>query len=110
MLEYTGTGAGWVTVIVNGHSIKFYDNNVTIATVTGNSITLGYATARWLVTTGDVVIDWGDGTQSIVNNPQRELAHTYTDGLPNHDIKFIGIVTGLGEYCFNNCTCCAFMW
>jgi len=102
--SYTGTGAGWVNVLVNGKSIQFYDGNVLITEVTGNSITLGSGADKWLITTGDVVIDWGDGSTSTVNNPRTPLTHNYTDGLSSHDIIFMGVVTGLGNTCFLNKT------
>ena len=72
--------------------------------VTGNSITLGYRTAQWLKSVGDVVINWGDGSYDTVNNPTTSLSHIYTDGEQSHSIVFLGTVTSLGEYCFWSCT------
>ena len=48
--------------------------------------------SEWIVTDGDVIVDWGDGTTSIINNPSSEtpLTHTYSDGEISHDIKFLG--------------------
>ena len=103
-VEYTGTGVGLVYVEVMGEHVKFYDGNVVVATVTGDSIRLGYSTNQWLGTIGDVVIDWGDDTQSTVNNPSTELTHTYTDGEQSHSIVFLGTVTSLGNSCFQGCT------
>ena len=54
--SYTGTGVGWVTVIVSGKSIRFYDGCM-VATVTGDSIQLGEIGYRlWLGTVGDVIL------------------------------------------------------
>ena len=103
VLEYTGTGNGWVNVTVIGQRVKFFDGYVTIAEFTGNSITLGGGADKWLITTGDVIIDWGDGTSNTVNNPQTPLTHTYTDGKSNHTITFVGIVTQL-QGTFQNAT------
>ena len=101
--SYTGTGAGWINVSVMGQKVKFYDGEVTIAEFTGNSIRLGVNT-KWLITNGDVMIDWGDGTQSTVNNPTTALTHNYSDGEQSHNIVFIGEVTVLGGRCFGDCT------
>jgi len=85
-------------------TVNVYDD-VVVATVTGNSIKLGsYAEDNWLPSVGDVVIDWGDGTSDTVNNPTTGLSHTYNDGLSNHDITFMGVVTSLGGRCFYECT------
>ena len=59
---------------------------------------------QWLNTTGNVTINWGDGSANTVNNPTTTLKHTYTDGKQSHDILFIGKITGFGEFCFYNCT------
>ena len=101
--EYTGVGVGWVTVTVSGMSIQFFDGCM-VATVTGNSITLGFSPFIWLDTTGDVLIDWGDGTSDTVNNPNSQLTHDYTDGESSHNIAFLGEVTSLGNSCFYECT------
>ena len=82
-------------------TVNVYED-VLVATVTSDSVTLGAYGGAWLFTTGDVVIDWGDGTTSTVNNPSTELTHSYSDGLNSHDIIFMGVVTGLGRYCFGN--------
>ena len=103
---YTGTGTrGKVLVSALGESVFFYDGliNILSATVTGNNISLGWNDA-WLITTGDVVIDWGDGTSDTVNNPSTTLSHTYVDGLNEHLIIFYGTVTSLGNRCFDNCS------
>jgi len=84
-------------------TVNVYED-IVVATVTGNSMTLGTGDGQWLGTTGDVIIDWGDGTQSTVNNPTTSLSHIYTDGEQSHDITFIGEVTSLGWECFDNCT------
>ena len=83
---------------------KESNNNYVVATVTGNRITLGQGNYQWLESVGNVVIDWGDGTSDIVNNPTTPLSHTCNDGLSNHDITFIGEVTSLGIGCFMHCT------
>ena len=83
--------------------VNVYDN-VVVATVTEDSIRLGTGADKWIITTGDVVIDWGDGTTDTVNNPTTSLSHTYSDGLSSHDIIFMGVVTGLGHSCFLNMT------
>ena len=75
-----------------------------VATVTGNSITLGNGDAQWLLTTGDVIVDWGDGSTDTVNNPDTPLTHTYSDGLNEHLIIFDGTVTSLGKECFYRCS------
>ena len=103
VLEYTGTGGGWVNVVVIGQMVKFYDGEVTIAEFTGNSIRLGYY-SRWLGTTGNVIIDWGDGTTTTVNNPSAPLTHTYAGGEQSHNVTFIGEVASLGFACFYDCT------
>ena len=105
VLEYTGTGGGWVNVVVIGQMVKFYDGEVTIAEFTGNKITLGTnGNPPWIMSDSDVLIDWGDGTSDTVNNPTMSLSHTYTDGEQSHSIVFHGTVTSLGEYCFYGCT------
>ena len=104
-VDYTGTGVGWVNVEVMGENVKFYDGEVLIASVTGNSITLGYGQGnRWLPSVGEVIVDWGDGTTTTVNNPTSPLSHSYTDGVSNHDIIFMGKVTSLGTACFWGCS------
>ena len=103
---YTGTGTrGKVFVSALGESVFFYDGLINImgAIVTGNNVSLGRNT-NWLITTGDVVIYWGDGTSDTVNNPFTKLSHTYSDGLNEHLIIFDGTVTSLGDHCFYNCS------
>ncbi len=75
------------------------NSDVVIATVTGNTITLGRNNVEWLSSTNDVMINWGDGSYDIVNNPTTALRHTYNDGLSSHDIIFAGEVTELGDSC-----------
>lgn len=89
-------------------SIKTNDGTIiyqrpVIATVIGNSITFGLS-AKWLGTTGDVIVDWGDGSYNTVNNPNKKLEHTYTDGKSEHSMVFLGTVTSLGGWCFLECT------
>ena len=107
-ITYTGTGnIGKVTVTVGSDSIVFFDGRCLIAEVTGDSIKLGGNSSSyspWLSSTGDTVIDWGDGTTSTVNNPKSPLTHNYTDSETNHTVKFIGEVTSLGTRCFSQCT------
>ena len=71
--------------------------------VTGNSVTLGY-NDQWLNTNGNVIINWGDGAQSTVNNPTTKLTHNYTDNKQSHNIVFLGTVTSLKYSCFDDCT------
>ena len=80
------------------------ENDYCMATVTGDSVTLGADRVSWLSTVDDVIINWGDGTTTTVNNPSTPLTHSYTDGKQSHNIAFIGKVTSLGNSCFNNCT------
>jgi len=105
---YTGTGTrGKVLVSALGESVVFYDgtSDYVTAVVTGNSITLGDKSGyNWLVSSGSVVVDWGDGTSDTVNNPQSSLSHTYSDGLSKHLIIFDGTVTSLGVRCFYGCS------
>lgn len=75
------------------------NNNYVVATVTGNDVSLGHGDP-WLETTGDVIIDWGDGTSDTVNNPTENLTHTYSDGAQSHNITFIGEVISLKQSCF----------
>ena len=103
---YTGTGTrGKVLVSALGESVFFYDGLINImgATVTGNNVSIGKI-GTWLFTTGDVVIDWGDGTSDTVNNPNVPLSHVYSDGLSEHLIIFDGTVTSLGSGCFEGCS------
>ena len=89
-------------------SIKTNDGGIIYqrptAIITGNSLTLGIENLQWLNTTGNVAINWGDGSANTVNNPTTALNHTYTDGKQSHGIVFIGKITGFGESCFDNCT------
>ena len=80
--------------------------DVFIAEFTGNSITLGNidVPTYWLLTNGDVIIDWGDGSTDTVNNPLSPLTHSYTDGESSHSIMFVGDVRELGAYTFRQCT------
>ena len=100
---YTGTGTrGKVLVSALGESVFFYDgtSDYVTAVVIGNSITFG----RGLRTTGGVIVDWGDGSTDIINNPDTPVTHTYSDGVSSHDIIFDGVVTSLGDSCFDGCT------
>ena len=83
---------------------KESNNNYVVATVTRNNVSLGGSNNTWLITTGDVVIDWGDGSTDTVNNPFTRLSHRYSDGLNEHLIIFGGAVTSLGGKCFYNCS------
>ena len=90
-------------------SIKTNDGGViyqrpTNIVVTGDSVTLGYNGDQWLDTNGNVIIDWGDGTQSTVNNPTTKLTHNYTDNKQSHTIVFFGTITSLRYSCFDDCT------
>ena len=73
------------------------------AYVTGNSITLGMDGVRWLNSTGDVVINWGDGTSDTVNNPSMSLSHTYANA-NGHLIAFNGNIKSFGNTCFYKCS------
>ena len=104
---YTGTGTrGKVLVSALGESVFFYDgtSGYVTAVITGNSITLGQGSTQWLLTTGDVIVNWGDGTSDTVNNPNGSLSHIYSDGLSEHLIIFDGTVTNLGVRCFFRCS------
>ena len=110
-VNYRGTGdVGLVNVRVMNKSIIFYDyDNPTKAEFSGNTVKLGGGgfSVGWLITNGEVIIDWGDGSRTTVNNPKIGMTHTYTDGLSNHTVLFIGNIVGLGNYCFydnNNLT------
>lgn len=83
--------------------ILYEKQNYSVATIAGSNVKLGASNTHWLLSTGDVEIDWGDGTSNIVNDPTQPLNHSYTDGLESHNIKIIGNVTSLGNYCFENC-------
>ena len=104
-ISYVSTGEyAKVTIIAGSERLILFDTPMT-ATVTGNSITLGIdPNVIWLGSNGSVVIDWGDGTTSTVNNPRTQLSHSYTDSLSSHDILFVGDITSLGNYCFTECT------
>lgn len=88
-------------------SIKTNDGGIIyqrpiIATITDSVIQLGVGDLQWLITNGNVTVDWGDGTTSIVNNPTAELTHSYTDNKESHNIAFLGTVTGIGDICFDS--------
>ena len=93
--------------VEDGKVLYEKQNNYSVATIAGNNVTLGaseVSETHWLLSNGDVKIDWGDGTSDTVNNPTTMLSHTYTDGKSSHDIVLIGEITGLGNYCFSGCT------
>ena len=55
-------------------SIKTNDGTViyqrpVIATFSGSDVRLGDSNIQWLVTNGNVIVDWGDGSTDTVNNP-----------------------------------------
>lgn len=89
--------------VEDGKILYEKQNNYSVATIAGSNVTLGASETHWLLSTGDVKIDWGDGTSDIVNDPTQKINHSYTDGLESHDIKIIGNVTSLGNYCFQSC-------
>ena len=101
--EYTYTGTGVSTKIdirVVTTTLTIYDSVMT-ATVTGGSVSLG----RNMIATGDILIDWGDGTTTTrPSGVNYGSDHTYTDGLNEHTICFVGEITSLGESCFWGCT------
>ena len=76
----------------------------TVITINESSVSFGKSSKKWLNTTGNVVINWGDGSTNTINNPTTSLSHTYTDGKQSHNIVFLGKVTSLGKNCFYNCT------
>ena len=89
-------------------SIKTNDGTVIyqrpiIIDIYGDSITLGYGTGQWMVTNGNVIVNWGDGTTNTVNNPTTQLSHTYTDNKQFHSVTLLGTVTALGYTCFHTC-------
>ena len=111
-----GTYSGTITNLgVGTHTLKAVHSNVesaTIdvkatsnyinATVTNNVVGLGGSGgSNWLGSNGNVVINWGDGTYNVINNPTTPLSHTYSDGNTNHNISIIGDITSLGKSCFN---------
>ena len=81
-------------------TLTIYDSVMT-ATVTGGSVSLG----RNMIATGDILIDWGDGTTTTrPSGVNYSSDHTYTDGLNEHTICFVGEITSLGRTCFYGCT------
>lgn len=103
-ITYTGLGnVGKVVVECNSTVTIFYDGGVT-AEYTGDNIRLGYPDASWLISNGNVIVDWGDGTRDTINNPTLPLTHTYSDSQEEHRITLIGDITSLGDFCFNTCT------
>ena len=68
---------------------------VTIRVGYSSNITMGP-----MSTDGDVVVDWGDGTTSIINNPTDYIEHRYPNTLTSYTITFNGKVTGLGQMFF----------
>lgn len=103
-ITYTGLGnVGKVVVECNSIVTIFYDGGVT-AEYTGDNIRLGYPDASWLISNGNVIVDWGDGTRDTINNPTLPLTHTYSDSQEEHSITLIGDITSLGDFCFNTCT------
>ena len=113
--NYTGTGdKGKIYIlatiknknVISGQTF-FYDgvDNYITADISGNTIKIGDVVNEvWLQSSESVEIDWGDGNTSIVNNPTTSLTHNYTDNLTTHTVIFDGEVTGIGEYCFYDCT------
>ena len=99
--QYTGTGT-------NGDvKIKVITTSITIHDIASLNMTCNTDFIRFgknLQSNGDVIIDWGDGTTTTINNPTSNINHTYTDGLSEHSINLIGDITGLGDSCFNGCS------
>ena len=92
-------------------SIKTNDGGIIyqrpmIATIIGDEIYLGHDNSQWLIANGDVKVDFGTGRQYTIDTT-KQIYFGYTnqgDGLSSHDITFFGIITGLGEGCFEDCT------
>ena len=64
----------------------------------GNTVSFG----QNIVSTGDVLVDWGDNTTETINNPTMNISHTYIDGELEHTITLEGTITTLGAGCFYN--------
>ena len=75
------------------------------ATFSGDSVSLGYSSHILFYSTTDVLVDWGDGSTTVLSpNPRDPLSHSYTDGENSHTIQIIGAITQLGYGAFNACT------
>ena len=99
--QYTGTGvSSKIDIRVVTTRLTIYDSVMT-ATVTGGSVILG---GDMIATEENILIDWGDGTTTTrPSGVSYRSSHTYTDGLNEHTITFIGEITNLGS-CFYECT------
>lgn len=100
-ITYIGTGnAGKVYVKVNTETIIFYDGGLALEYNAEKIRFTSILGDEWLITNGDALIDWGDGTRDIINNPNYTLAHDYMDGQSEHTINIVGDITGIGNHCF----------
>lgn len=72
----------------------------TILVFSGDAVSFG----QNLVSTGDVTVDWGDGTTEIINNPTTNISHIYSDGETTHTVILDGEITSFGYKCFENCS------
>jgi len=106
-LEYKGitglTGNEGLTTLANkirDITCKKEEENALILTFTGNSVSFG----RRLVSNGEVLVDWGDGSTATIDNPTSSISHTYDDGLAEHTVVLTGEITSLGYSCFSDCS------
>ena len=106
-LEYKGitglTGNEGLTTLANkirDITCKKEEENALILTFTGNSVSFG----RRLVSNGEVLVDWGDGSTATIDNPTSNISHTYDDGLAEHTVVLTGEITSLGYSCFSDCS------
>ena len=81
---------------------KNEEENILKLTVTGSSFNTYVGANPPFTYTGEVQIDWGDGTSEIYTGGQ--LNHTFVDNASTHEIKIIGEVTHLNDGCFAICT------
>ena len=106
-LEYKGitglTGNEGLTTLANkirDITCKKEEENALILTFTGNSVSFG----RRLISNGEVLVDWGDGSTATIDNPTSSISHTYDDGLAEHTVVLTGEITSLGYSCFSDCS------
>lgn len=78
----------------------YHEKEYLSITVDKTEIILGYDTFQWFPSQGDVVVDWGDGSTTTINNPTMRISHTYEDNITEHTIIFKGDYTKIGKYTF----------
>ena len=101
---YQGTVAGTIQISASSSNVRTIIS-MTISSIltvecSGEQMTLSKFSGKWLDTDGDVVIDWGDGHTTTVNNPTTPIIYNYEDGESSHNIRFIGKVVGMNTDCF----------